>query len=58
MVRYVRTELGILIPLLDDPLALTVPSAEVYVSNRDLGRPRMLEEALVNRLGRLSAADC
>ena len=58
MVRYVRTELGILIPLLDDQPALTVPSAEVYVSNRDLGRPRMLEEALVNRLGRLSATDC
>src|ERR1700683_5778255 len=25
MVRYVRTELGILIPVLDDPPALTVP---------------------------------
>jgi hypothetical protein len=58
MARYTRTELGILIPILDDPPAPNVPSAEIYISNRDLSRPPMGEEALVDCLGRLSAADC
>ena len=58
MARYARTELGILIPVLTDQPAPTVPSAEIYVSNHDLGRPPMREEKLVDCLGRLSASDC
>jgi len=56
MARYARTELGVLIPILDGPRP-TVPGAEIYVRNKDLGRPPMHEEELVECIGRLSAAD-
>ena len=58
MARYARSEFGILIPIADIPPAEAVPNAEIYLSDRDIGRPPMQESDLADLLGRMSARDC
>jgi hypothetical protein len=58
MARYGRSELGILIPISDPSSAVRVPSAEIYLSDRDLGRQPMREDDLAELLREMSARDC
>jgi hypothetical protein len=58
MARYARSDLGILIPVGDPTSAAQVPSAEVYLSGRDLGRSPMGEDDLVELLRGISVRDC
>lgn len=58
MSRYARSELGLLIRISDPLSPVTVPNAEIYLGDRDLGRPPMGEDDLAELLRKMSASDC